>query len=255
MADELVARFFNDLNEFVSETRPHNRLLSDAREDKLNRFCIVLAILDGLFKAFVFDHVRPESFSPFERTKSTHDILNAVSPVMVEDLTRLSRGFSRTFDVLSLDSVTVGPGFAGSDVVDGCEGDLIVDGMLIDLKTTAQPKIAGAWLKQLVCYYLMDLNDSYNITKLGVYLTRQSKLVDWDVPMLLQILTGNGKTDPMELRAEFRAAALQERKRHVGDNETVVPLSSISSPSSLTPRHPTKTRGIVSRLWDWLHRP
>ena len=221
MEDGLVVRFFNDLRDFVAETMPRHRLLDDPQEERLNRFCIVLAMLDGLYKGAVFGHLQPGTFKPFEQARSTQDILSTANSAMVKDVTLLSRAFAQTFQVHSTDSVVVGPGFTGSDVVNGCEADLIADGTLIDLKTTAQPKIAGPWLRQLLCYYLMDLGDSYAIERLGIYLTRQRKLVDWDVAALIKTLTGNPKTEPRELRTGFRAAALRERKRLAGDSDAL----------------------------------
>lgn len=245
MAASLVETFFNDLIEFVTETRPRHRLLDEDQEDRLNRFCLSLAMLDGIYKGSVVSGLQRESFRPFEHVNSTEDILNVASRGMVEDMGRLSQAFFESFGFDRSNSIIVGPGFEGSDAVDGCEGDLIIDGTLIEIKTTGEPKIKGTWLRQLVCYYLMDLNDSYDISRFGIYLTRQSKLLQWDAEELLQTLTRNPKVDLLQLRQEFRSAALCERARSLqADLPTTKPPLAYSGSSR-------RDSGLLRRIFDW----
>ena len=252
MTASLVETFFNDLIEFVSETNPHHRLLDEDQEDRLNRFCISLAMLDGIYKGWVTSGLRRESFRPFEHVNTTEDILNLASRSMVEDIARLFRAFCGSFSFDRSNSIIVGPGFEGSDVVNGCEGDLIIDGTLIEIKTTAEAKIQGKWLRQLVCYYLMDLNDSYNISRLAVYLTRQSKLLHWDVSELIQVFTGNTQVDTFELRQDFRSAALREmsRSRHVNPSTAEMEVRHLGNARQAS----SANRSVIFRIIDWYRR-
>ena len=246
--------FFEELKDFISTERPRHKLLHDRAEEILNRYCLLLAKLDGLYKASEVGHSRPESFRPLYGARSTVDLLNLTGTEAVDDLTRLSRMFYEEFSHRFGDSVVVGPGFEGSDVIAGCEGDLVLDDCLIDVKTTIRPKIQGTWLRQLVCYYLMDLNDSYGINRVGIYLSRQAKLLEWDVKELMRELTGHKAVDVNALRDGFRSAALVQEDPLRDQFVASLSQSLDARPNPSTPRPIALLRSAFNRVVNW-YRP
>jgi hypothetical protein len=82
-----------------------------------------------------------------------------------------------------------GPTFAGSHDVGGADADLIVAGRLIDCKATIRPKRIGRdQLYQLAGYLLLDYDDTYGIERVGLYLSRQGRLIEWDTDEFLSLL-------------------------------------------------------------------
>ena len=75
--------------------------------------------------------------------------------------------------------------FRGGRDVGGADGDLILDGCLIDIKTTIKPIITKLYLYQIIGYALLDYDDTHKIHKLGLYMTRQNELLEWTVSELL----------------------------------------------------------------------
>ncbi|WP_435191804.1 hypothetical protein [Streptomyces sp. bgisy126] len=95
-----------------------------------------------------------------------------------------------------------GPTFPGAGVT--ADADLIADGLLIDFKSTRNPRRlpqADAW--QLLGYLLLDYRDRYTIDTVGLYLTRSGVLATWPVEEYLALL-GTCRRDLAELRAVFR---------------------------------------------------
>ncbi|MFE7552952.1 hypothetical protein [Streptomyces gardneri] len=96
-----------------------------------------------------------------------------------------------------------GPTFAGARIT--ADADLVVDGLLLDFKSTRHPlkemSQRTAW--QLAGYLLLDAADAYRIDTVGLYLTRTGVLAAWPVEEFLDLL-GACRRDLTELRAVFR---------------------------------------------------
>jgi hypothetical protein len=92
-----------------------------------------------------------------------------------------------------------GPTFDGVDIT--ADADIVVDGLLLDFKSTRHPHIFRkdvAW--QLLGYLLLDTPDRYRIDTLGLYLTRSGVLATWPVEEYLDLL-GACRRDLPVLRA------------------------------------------------------
>lgn len=72
----------------------------------------------------------------------------------------------------------IGPTFAGSRLVGGAGADLIAAGLLLDLKVTLGDKrrdgtrrlsLNTAEVHQLVGYTLLDFDDTYRISEVGIF--------------------------------------------------------------------------------------
>ncbi|MFD7446619.1 hypothetical protein [Streptomyces sp. NPDC059909] len=96
---------------------------------------------------------------------------------------------------------TGGPTFPGARIT--ADADLVVDGLLIDFKSTKHPHTLRknvAW--QLLGYLLLDTADQYRIDTLGLYLSRSGVLTNWSVEEYLDLL-GTRRRELAAFRAAF----------------------------------------------------
>ena len=95
------------------------------------------------------------------------------------------------------------PAFEGSQDVGGADADLILDGCLIDIKATVNPRVANLWIYQLLGYVLLDYSGQYQIDEVGFYLARQGVLLKLPLQELLNRLSGDLTTSLYDLRDDF----------------------------------------------------
>ena len=196
---EVIEAFFNNLGTFVVEAAPAGRELDEWEESLLNRYCVVLALFEEVWRA----GPRPDSLLFRNAVHASEDLLNIVQNDWIEDLSAQSKAFYHCFsDKLGAEHI-LNPTFAGSIDVGGADGDLIVESALLDVKATINSKIVGSWLYQLIGYALLDYDNQYKLTNAGIYLTRQGRLIDWDIQSLIDSLMPNPQT-LNELRRDFR---------------------------------------------------
>ena len=81
---------------------------------------------------------------------------------------------------------------------------MVVDGCLIDIKTSISPQIKAEYLYQLAGYLLLDYDDALHINSMGIYLARQGILFAWPVAEFLQKLTNDENVSLAKLRQEFQ---------------------------------------------------
>ncbi|MBT2498610.1 hypothetical protein J7E25_05840 [Agromyces sp. ISL-38] len=98
------------------------------------------------------------------------------------------------------------PSFAGSDLVGGADGDWLIGDVLVDAKAynkLTAPTLRG-FLRQLLGYVMLDVDDALGIRRVGIWLPRQSRTATWSLDLLL-----GGDPDVMlpSLRAGFQRAA------------------------------------------------
>jgi hypothetical protein len=198
---------FEQLQHFIDSARPAGRLLNAGDESILNRWCFVLAHLDmarrlGRYPAtFVVPDPAdwPETWS-----RDSAPLLGLADNAWIDDLSALSRlFFQRCSNILALPTV-LGPGFGG-----GADGDLIVDGCLIEIKAMIDPEPYNQYIYQLLGYTLLDSSDRYRIQQVGIYLARQGILLKWPLKVFMDSLAGGTHRPLPELRAEFKAIAAE----------------------------------------------
>ena len=106
---------------------------------------------------------------------SVEDLLSAVQPDIVRDISQLSTAFASDAGALFNSDAILNPTFSGSVDIGGGDADLIVRGTIIDFKCTL--KIDAAKLReaalQLLGYVLLDYDNKYAISDILVYLPRQ----------------------------------------------------------------------------------
>jgi hypothetical protein len=138
-----------------------------------------------------------------EPKQSFEELLALVEEGWIDDLCQLTALFHDTCQHLLLQPFNLNPTFAGSGDVGGADTDLIVDGCLIEIKTSKQMQIDADWLRQLVGYVLLDYNDEYHINSVALYMVRQGVLFTWPLADFLSLLTASDAITLPLLRQEF----------------------------------------------------
>ena len=193
-------QFFADLDDVLQSTKPVKTRLAASDENKLNRYCIVLAELEEFRRSGRYrlaslggnNGVTPSQF------------IELVEAHWIEDLKELSWLFyDRCSHLLTLPA-TLNPTFTGSSDIGGADADLIVDGTIIEIKSTVQSEIEVDYVRQLLGYVLLDYDDAHKISSVGLYMARQGLLFQWDLSEAIRVLSGKDSPDLQEYRACFK---------------------------------------------------
>lgn len=197
----IVDGFFHSLEDTLAQLSPAGRRLDRSDEELLARYCVVLSRFEQIFRMGGDPNSLLFALGP-EPTVS--ELLAIAEDSWIEDLCSMSWLFyDRCNDLLSGD-VVLNPIFTGSTDIGGGDADLIVNGCLIDIKATVNPKVSKDWLYQLIGYSLLDYNDEFGIQKVGIYFTRQGILLQWFLQDLIEDLSGGPSLGLPELRKQFQ---------------------------------------------------
>lgn len=195
----VVPDFFSKLEDVLSRSRQSSVQMGDEDEELLCRCCVVLTMFEQMGRLML----TPQTFfiNPAP-ARSVQELLSRIPEFWVEDLRNISLAFreSQTDFISEANNVTFAPAFQSS-AVSRSEADLLVDGLLMEIKTTVNPKIKSEMIHQLLGYALLDYADEYRIRRVGVYMARQAYLVRWELSELLSAL-GSEKS-LKELRTLF----------------------------------------------------
>jgi hypothetical protein len=125
--------------------------------------------------------------------------------IAMRDLAR-----SRLLPRLEAGPVDTGPTFDGQLAADG---DLVVAGLLIDVKAgcggkprrdgSRSPTLAATDVYQLLGYALLDFSDRYALQSVGIYAARFGHLAQWTLPDLIRQATGRTDLGLLALRQQF----------------------------------------------------
>ena len=191
--------FFQSLDELTELASPVSRKLGKSEEDALNRHCVVLALMEEVRRTARLDGIL--ATSQFSDAKS---LIGIAEPHWVDDLRELSYCFYDNFNHLFSLPFVLNPNFDGSMDIGGADADMIVDGTLIDIKTTTKQEINPDWLRQILGYTLLDYSDRYQINAISLYMSRQGILCQWDLEEALQVLRPENPQTIDELRRRLR---------------------------------------------------
>jgi hypothetical protein len=141
------------------------------------------------------------------------ELLALAPPAGLEQLA----GLRRVFETALLPQLAARPGkwalgpvFAGSELV-SADADLIAGGLLLDLKTSARKaSLPVTDIFQVIGYALLDFDDEYRLSAVGVFSARYSYLTIWELAGLLDELAGHQVSLPA-VRDEFRRLLLARR--------------------------------------------
>lgn len=199
------------LRELIAAEQPASRsrplVLPMAAEARLARLCYAMAWFEEVYRTR-----RLWLGTPLGDARpgfTVKDMLAAVPAYAVEDLiaqAEIASGALRKLRAVCPPAeVHAGPDFAGSPDVGGADADLIVGGLLIDIKGTIAPsRLRKPEFYQLLGYALLDYDDEYRIGGLGFYLARFGRLITWPVDEYVALL-GSSRSLP-RLRTACAAA-------------------------------------------------
>ena len=206
LAAAYIESFRPGLEAFFMDTEPFGRRLSDELEDTLLRYCVVLALFEEPARAGL-EACKNSPIMKLNRP-DLDEFLGVAPAAWVDDLKRLSSLFYDKFADTLNSSAVLNPKFEGSKDVGGADGDIILNGCLIDIKTVTSLKAEKLtqWLYQQVGYWLLDYSDAYEIAELGFYFSRHGRRVTWPVKEMLETLSGHPVTELSEQRRQFKAS-------------------------------------------------
>lgn len=207
---DVIYRFFCSLDALLERVQPAGRSLQAEEERELCRYCFLLGLLEEPFRSSRYKD-GPLMVPAPKRT--LEELLAIPLDPWIEDLCALSRCFYDHYAHLLSSPHVLNPTFAGSRLVGGADADMIVDGCLIDMKTTKQSSIEPNWLRQIAGYLLLDYRDRYRIQEVGLYLVRHGLLLRWPAEYYVQQLTGDSSISVATLRQEFLAFISRMRTR------------------------------------------
>ncbi len=196
----LVNEFFDRLRRRVPELAPVNRQLAPAEEDELDRYCLLLALFEQVARSGI---VWPGTIlANCTRETTCESVLASFPQSWLDDMAGLTVMFYKPWAYYLGRPATLNPRFklVGTG---GADGDLIVDGILIELKAYQDP-LFPATIRQLLAYVLLDTEDMYGISGMGMYLVRHGELIVWRLEEAFDLLAGPGRASLPELRAGFR---------------------------------------------------
>lgn len=163
-------------------TNTYNLFLKDGvLTDNLLKSSMMLAHLDMYFRA----------------GRDVYDIPMEIEPNDIQDLKNLINTVD--FDKFKAKNHCIlNPTFnEGSYLVDGADADLVIDNMMIDIKTTKNLSVTRDIFDQIVGYYLLGVIggigeekiDGSTIDKIGVYFSRHGILHLYDVNDIIDFET------------------------------------------------------------------
>ena len=170
-AKPLIEPFFSGLEAFLDQAAPARRDLSGPELSALARYCVVLAMLESVFrtKTLFWDLPSP---APGPDGPALAAIAN---PSAVDAVVTLTTATSDTWagwrpQVAEGGPYVPNPTFAGSPAVGGADADFVLNGELLEMKTVQELTAATARkaLTQAVGYALFDWDDENGIRSVGV---------------------------------------------------------------------------------------
>jgi hypothetical protein len=200
---ELIVPFFTDLNATLDRIQPVGTNLDRSHEELLAQYCVVLALLEEVFRAG--PHLRSPLLSrPHSDVRS---LLEIAEPHWIDDLCNRSRLFHDRFKGKLSQPAVLNPAFDGSRHVGGADADIILNDVLLDIKATIKPRLESSWLYQLLGYVLLDYADEYKMQGVGLYLARQGVLFEWNLADFIDTVAAGAAPPLKELRSEFQQIA------------------------------------------------
>lgn len=174
---------------------------SDDVEDHLARAALVLAQLETVQRS----HLPPDPASTgIAKGASVEAMLATQDARAVDDVIALSRAARDPLARFVNRSAVLNPTFSWSNRVGGADADLIVDGCLLELKTSCDTGLTGEVARQLLGYILLDGDDRYQIRDLAVFYARRPQVLRWPVAEFVDACSARS-VGVAVLRAEVNA--------------------------------------------------
>jgi hypothetical protein len=198
----LVYDFFMSLERLLAEIRPVRRRLEYDQETRLCRYCFVLGLFEERQRSP--GTMRSSQLGPFvSNSSATVADLLTLADTWVDDLCQLSWFFYDRQRTMFAQQAWIHPKNTNQAI--GAGADLLLDGYVIDFKTTVDRKLDPSWLYQVLGYVLLGFRFKQPVQGVGIYMVRQGVLVRWRLDNLLLRLMNGAPVSLEELKAEFGA--------------------------------------------------
>ncbi|WP_051342960.1 hypothetical protein [Pseudonocardia spinosispora] len=208
---QLVTEFMTRLRDYLSRRTPQGQFAGSlGAETTLARACWVLNGWEGAYRSGRID-------LDFTSTDVSALLNLAPGHALTELLALTTRAHaSGALDVLRSLAGNPAPGealgIAGPVFVPHwADGDLLIGDTLLDVKTVMHARNherTADWLRQLLAYTWLDVQDRYRIRRVGLYLARHGKLLTWPIDTFTHTLLGSTDSATVAARyGEFRRLA------------------------------------------------
>ncbi|MGH3008544.1 MAG: hypothetical protein ACRDLM_03950 [Gaiellaceae bacterium] len=155
------------------------------REQRICRCCYVLALYEQFFRTLAAAASSP--LLEVAEDATIEELLALAPQPAVDDLAAMANVLCGRLPNLVDAPAVLNPTFGGSTAIGGADADILVDNMLLELKTTRRDNFERVdHIYQLLGYALLDYSDEYEIERVGVYLARRGVLVSWSIAELLE---------------------------------------------------------------------
>ncbi|MDJ0323136.1 hypothetical protein QMG61_05085 [Cryobacterium sp. PH31-AA6] len=166
-------------------------LESPSSEADLDRAALLLAHCEQIHRDMI-KVLKGSVGKACDHASGGQDFANGLDTLSLEDLRSMMESNSAQIDlwreqIANGERFELNPEFAGSMLVGGADADWLVGDVLIDSKAYAEltvPKLRD-FLRQLLGYVMLDLDDSLRIRTVGVWLPRQGLTRTWALRTLL----------------------------------------------------------------------
>lgn len=207
MVPRLVHDYFADLDMMLHQLQPVRRRLAPEQEAEICRYCFVLALFEQVLRTHQLPPTSPlQAFNP-KATATAADLLSLADP-WVDDLCQLSWLFYERQRKMFSQQAWIHPRNLWR--MAGAEADLLLEGYVIDFKTTTNPKLDPTWLYQVLGYVLLEYPPEHPVQGVGLYMVRQGVLVRWRLGNLLLRLMHGSPVALEVLQTEFRQVLTRE---------------------------------------------
>lgn len=172
--------------------------LTKRDEARLVRLCWLLALYEECWRG----GLRPDHPLVVLGPHPSWDHLTSVFPdrLLVDDLTALCRLTAKAAPDILQGPAICNPEFNAPGL--NADGDLVIDGCLWEIKTSARPGFDRKVLFQLLAYCLLDRSDRFNLGEVALFRVRFGAVQRWSLLPLLEQLADR-PIDLKQLREDF----------------------------------------------------
>lgn len=196
----------------IRDLEPWKGSLSKSKLLLLCERCLILSRFEQLFRTqrnataffYILENHMWDPIAEFEGDLTSLSHGMASEPTH-EDLFGLAQSSSKDCKYIrKAKNVHFGAKFAQSVSLGGADADAVVNGVLIDFKSSAkQSPISRTELWQLLGYLLADTEDEFAIDRVAISALRWRREVIWSATEFLGLMSRDARTDLQELRSEL----------------------------------------------------
>lgn len=167
------------------------RLTRDGDDVDQDYASIVFAWCESIYRAGG-RAIRSSLGERLSAARNVDEVYDSIPPLMLEDIARLRIVNQRQIKHWRLRMkhgafFVSNPSFSGDFLVGGSDGDWFIDNTLFDFKV--KDTITAPWVRktlmQLLGYLILDLDNDYQATRIGIWLPRQATVRTWEIEEVL----------------------------------------------------------------------